>query len=85
GNADDGCQACPEGTYRGAADLFATRSCKACPAHTWSLATGSEIVSQCKCEPGFYDALGGVGDGAPSCAACPSGSVASDSVGAISV
>ncbi|CAN0508575.1 unnamed protein product, partial [Ectocarpus sp. 12 AP-2014] len=85
GNAEDGCQACPEGTYRGAADLFATRSCKACPAHTWSLAAGSETVSQCKCESGFYDALGGVGDGAPSCAACPSGSVTSDSVGAISV
>ncbi|CAN0050348.1 unnamed protein product [Ectocarpus sp. 6 AP-2014] len=85
GNAEDGCQACPEGTYRGAADLFATRSCKPCPAHTWILATGSETVSQCKCEPGFYDTLGGIGDGAPSCAACPSGSVASDGFGAISV
>lgn len=48
---------------------------------------GAESVSQCKCDPGFYDALEGTGGsgGAPSCSECPFGGVGSEVVGAISV
>ncbi|CAM9441770.1 unnamed protein product, partial [Pylaiella littoralis] len=86
-NSQDGCQVCPEGTYRGAAELFTTPSCLVCPTDTWSMTTGAESVSQCKCKSGFYDALEGRGgvDGAPSCSACPSGSAGWDDAGAISV
>ncbi len=41
GNFEDGCRLCPEGTYRGTAQLFTTRSCVECPANSWSLATVS--------------------------------------------
>eukprot|EP00752_Nemacystus_decipiens_P005285 g4793.t1 len=87
GNFEDGCKVCPEGTYRGSADLFSTRSCHACPANSGTMNTGAESVSQCKCDPGFYDTLGGVGgsDGAPSCSECPFGGDQWETVGAISV
>lgn len=41
GNSQDGCQVCPEGTYRGTAELFSTRSCLACPIDAWSMTTVS--------------------------------------------
>ncbi|CAN0004076.1 unnamed protein product, partial [Hapterophycus canaliculatus] len=89
GNPEDGCQPCQEGTYRGNAELFTSRSCVACPANSRSTNTGAESVSQCKCDSGYYDALAGAGDGdpagAPSCFACPHGSVGWDNPGAISV
>ncbi|CAM9498693.1 unnamed protein product [Scytosiphon promiscuus] len=89
GNFQDGCQPCPEGTYRGTAELFTTSFCVACPANSRSTNTGAESVSQCKCEAGFYDTLAGAGDGdpagAPSCSACPHGSIGWDDPGAISI
>lgn len=47
---------------------------------------GAESVSQCKCNPSFYDTLEGTGgiDGAPSCSECPHGG-GWDTGGAISV
>eukprot|EP00903_Cladosiphon_okamuranus_P019409 g17845.t1 len=48
---------------------------------------GAESVSQCRCDPGFYDTLEGTGgsDGAPSCSECPFGGVGWEIIGATSV
>lgn len=49
---------------------------------------GAESISQCKCDPGFYDSLEGIGGddgGAPSCSECPFGGGGWDTAGAINV
>lgn len=46
GNVEDGCEICPHGTYRGSADLFATRSCIACPADSGTINAVSQASSK---------------------------------------
>lgn len=45
GNFEHGCEVCPDDTYRGSSDLFATRSCIACPANSSTTNAVSQVGS----------------------------------------
>ena len=62
--------ACTEGTYNNKTDQDLATACQPCPEHATSVAASASI-EQCKCLPGYYDAIEGSD---VRCATCPSGS-----------
>ena len=71
GNIDDGCKACPAGTYFVAVGAKVVGDCGNCPLGTWSDVEGSPSRTNCKgCPIGKRGKVGGQATLEAGCAAC---------------
>ena len=82
GNIDDGCKACPAGTYFVAVGAKVVGDCGNCPLGTWSDVEGSPSRTNCKgCPIGKRGKVGGEATLEAGCVACTPGKDYQDETG----